>query len=165
MVVVDSDACCLFLSEAFFEAVHEMYDLEVPTVESAFACDFDPTRQAFLQEHHPDLTLIVDDVKVFSDLHKFGGVASSVTNCITGKPARLPHSKAFGCGISCTSISNQNAQRKNFKSAVRHGKGSTGETFWHQYAYVKLYKPFFVSLGECPELGAGGGAGECDFEL
>ena len=70
MVVVDSDACCLFLSEAFFEAVHEMYDLEVPSAESAFACDLDLTRQAFLQEHHPYLVLIVDEVKVFSDMHK-----------------------------------------------------------------------------------------------
>ena len=135
-----------------FDAVRVMCDLEVPKVESAFACDSYPSRQAFLQEQHGDLDLIIDDCKAFSDIHRSGGVASSVSNVITGKQARLPHSKAFGCGFSCKSVSNQNAVRASFKGAVREGRGSTGETFWHQSSYVEHYRPWLSVLENVPNL-------------
>ena len=129
-----------------------MNDLEVPNIESSFACDFDSTRQAFLQEQHPDLELIVDDAKCFSEIRKSGGVASNVTNVITGKPARLPHARAFVSGFSCKSVSNQHHDRAAFKGCVRKGVGSTGETYWHQFAYVEHYKPFLAILENVPNL-------------
>ena len=138
--------------EAFFEAAHLMFDIEVPHVRVEFACDNCPKRQKFLREQFADLEMIVPDCSVFSEMKTKGGVADNVHNIITGKPARLPHARGYGAGFSCTSISNCHNGRKEFSGCVREHKGATGITFWHQHSYIVRYRPVVSVLENVPNL-------------
>ena len=138
--------------ESFFEAVHEMFDIQVPHVRTEFACDNCPERQKFLMEQHAGIQMIIPDCKVFSEMKTTGGVADHVHNIVSDKPARFPHTKGYGAGFSCTSISNQNKDRAKNKGAVREGKGATGITFWHQHSYICCYRPLISVLENVPNL-------------
>ena len=42
--------------------------------------------------------------------------------------------------------------RKHNTSCVKDGKGSTGETFWHSFHYIDVFRPCVTVLESVPNL-------------
>ena len=139
----------LFL-ESLFEISHSKFDIETPSVHSLFACDNDEKRRKFIMEQFAHTECLLEDCKVFNNLKS--GSANLVKNLVTGESIKLPRCTIFGSGFSCKSVSNQNKNRKENKGAIRDHKGTTGETFWSVYQYIKTYRPLLSILENVPNL-------------
>ena len=78
-------------------------------------------------------------------------VFRDIKDIATGKAAAWQHEVAtlvscgllYACGFSCKSISALNSQRHKFLTCIRSRKGSTGETFWASYLYIRKYLPLW----------------------
>ena len=139
----------LFL-ESLFEISHSKFGIETPRVHSLFACDNDEKRRKFIMEQFAHTECLLEDCKVFNNLKS--GSANLVANLVTGESIKLPRCSIFGSGFSCKSVSNQNKNRKENKGAILEHKGTTGETFWSVYQYIKTHRPLLSILENVPNL-------------
>ena len=69
-----------------------------------FSCECDGAKQAWLQEHFPEVPLIFEDIR---ELH-----TGRALNILTGEESDVPDVDLFVAGFVCKSVSTENTQRQ-----------------------------------------------------
>ena len=125
----------------FSEAVHDLFDVEVPAWEQSLASDTDETRLSLIGRQHPGLRILCGDI---AQLER-----TQVWNSLRGRWVPVPFGDMFYGGFSCKDLSTKNSQRSALRGGLRAGRGSTGETFF----YILKVRPMISVLENVEKLG------------
>ena len=138
--------------EALLEEMQRRFEFDQVSIDPLFACDNDQTRRDFIKHQFPELELMIPDCKCFLTMERQGSVFTAVKNEFSQGSARVPRVRVFCSGFSCKSVSNQNKNRKSNTGCIKAGKGSTGETFWAIFEYIRNFRPQLMVLENVPNL-------------
>lgn len=108
----------------------------------AWACEIDPAKQAFLQQHH-ELNALFADVTT---------LCNSKVHCLLAESEVLIEwIRKYTSGFCCKDFSKQNKNRSKGRNLLGTGEGESGRTYHGSRNVIWKFRPLVSTLENVPE--------------
>ena len=108
----------------------------------SWACEIDPAKQAFLQQHH-ELNALFADVTT---------LCNSKVHCLLAESEVLIEwIRKYTSGFCCKDFSKQNKNRSKGRNLLATGEGESGKTYHGSRNVIWKFRPLVSTLENVPE--------------